>query len=227
MAWINANVLCGVSRCSQVIYNSYMNFSLRIPLPANAEQHQRLCALQSMFTSACNVLAPMVQQTRIWNRVTLHHLAYKQLREQFPAMGSQMVCNAIYSVSRTCRMVYQHPNSPFNMARLGQNPLPLLRFVDNSPVYFDRHTLSIKNRQLSLFTLDGRVRFELMVTPEAEEMFREKKLRETILSRRRDGSFQLAFRFSDAEDGTDTVIAPDLRSTQKPVPDYVKLESVR
>ncbi len=44
-----------------------------------------------------------LHQTKVWNRVALHHLMYRNLRDQFPEMGSQMVCNAIYSVSRTCR----------------------------------------------------------------------------------------------------------------------------
>ena len=107
-----------------------MNFVLRIPLNTSPEQTARLEALQHGFAQVCNALAPMVQHTRVWNRVALHHLAYRQLRERFPALGSQMVCNAIYSVSRTCRTVYQHPSSPFNLTRLGERPLPLLRFAD-------------------------------------------------------------------------------------------------
>ena len=105
-----------------------MNFVIRIPLTATPEQHVRLQALQVAFAQVCNAISPVVQQTRCWNRVALHHLVYKSLRARFPAMGSQMVCNAIYSVSRTSRLVFQHPNSPFNVARLGAKPLPLMRF---------------------------------------------------------------------------------------------------
>lgn len=80
-----------------------MKFSLHIPLDTSPEQTLRLQALQRAFAEVCNALAPRVQQTRTWNRVALHHMAYKQLRTQFPEIGSQMVCNAIYSVSRSCR----------------------------------------------------------------------------------------------------------------------------
>ena len=125
--------------------------------------------------------------------MALHHLAYRQLRERFPALGSQMVCNAIYSVSRTSRTVYQHPSSPFNLARLGDRPLPLLRFADSCPVYFDRHTLSLKAGQLSMFTLDGRMRFQLALRSEDEAAFHTRKLREIVLSRRSDGVYELAF----------------------------------
>src|SRR5690606_6966320 len=96
-----------------------MNSTLRITLNTSPEQLERLVALQSAFADVCNALAPVVQRTRIWNRVALHHLAYKALREQFPGMGSQMVCNAIYSVSRHSRVIYQNPASPFHLSKLG------------------------------------------------------------------------------------------------------------
>ena len=176
-----------------------MNYVLRVPLNATPEQVQRLHALQTGFARVCNALAPLVQQTRVWNRVALHHLSYRQLREQFPEMGSQMVCNAIYSVSRTGRLVFQHPQSPFNLARLGDKPLPLLRFADSCPVYFDRHTLSLKAGQLSMFTLDGRMRFQLTLRAEDEQAFHASKLREIVLARRADGVYELSFLLAPPE----------------------------
>ena len=138
-----------------------MKFIIAIPLDTRPEQYARLCELRAVFAQVCNHLAPAVQASRIWNRVTLHHLHYHALREQFPGLGSQMVCNAIYAVSKMARLVYQHPKSPYNVAAKDARPLPLLRFAESCPVYFDRHTLSIKEEQLSLFTMDGRMHFEL------------------------------------------------------------------
>jgi len=54
-----------------------MNSLLRIPLRASPDQVERLEALQKGFAQVCNALAPLVQQTRVWNRVALHHLAYR------------------------------------------------------------------------------------------------------------------------------------------------------
>lgn len=159
-----------------------MNFSLRISLDLSPAQTVQLQTLQQAFAEVCNALAPTVQQTRVWNRVALHHLAYRELRARFPAMGSQMVCNAIYAVSRTSRMVFQHPDSPFTLQRLGDAPLPLMQFAEDSPVYFDRHTLSLKNGRLSLYTLEGRMRFEQALRPEDEALFHAHKLREIVLS---------------------------------------------
>ena len=198
-----------------------MNLMLRIPLTTTPEQQASLQALQVAFAQVCNALAPTVQQTKVWNRVALHHLMYRTLRDQFPSMGSQMVCNAIYSVSRTCRVVFQHPQSPFNLARMGDKPLPLLRFSDSCPVYFDRHTLSVKAGQLSMYTLDGRIRFALALKPEDEVNFNEKKLREIVLSRRPDGVFELSFLFSDGQDENppESTLASGAE-----VPEYVMVE---
>ena len=210
-----------------------MNNVLRIPLNASPEQVKRLQALQTGFAQVCNALAPLVQQTRVWNRVALHHLCYRQLREQFPEMGSQMVCNAIYSVSRTARMVFQHPQSPFNLARLGSKPLPLLRFSDSCPVYFDRHTLSLKAGQLSMFTLDGRMRFQLALKAQDEERFHSQKLREIVLSRRSGGAYELAFTLVYEADGRNAAASAGADATDAAqsalgeIPEYIVVEEVQ
>jgi len=181
---------------------SYMNFRLNIPLNTSAEQAARLQALQTAFAEVCNALAPVVQQTRCWNRVALHHLTYRMLRERFPQMGSQMVCNAIYSVSRTCRLILQHANSPWNVDKRPEQALPLVRFLPSAPVYFDRHTLSIKGGQLSMYTLDGRMRFQIDLKPEDLARFQQEKLREIVLTKAGQG-YQLSFWFSSADDRED------------------------
>lgn len=198
-----------------------MNHIVRVILNGTPEQLSSLLALQKAFAQVCNALAPMVQQTRCWNRVTLHHLAYKGLRERFPAIGSQMVCNAIYSVSRTSRLVYQHPHSPFNLGRLGDKPLPLLQFQDTCPVYFDRHTLSVKDGHLSMYTLDGRIRFHLALQPEAEASFHEQKLREIVLARTPQNQFELSFWFSQPQ--VDEQTAADAGNSGE-IPEYIMVE---
>ena len=176
-----------------------MNFSVRVPLQASDEQIARLQALQQVFAQVCNELSPHVQQTRVWNRVTLHHLYYRDLREKFPGLGSQMVCNAIYAVSRMARLIYQHPHSPYCISRRPGLGLPLLRFADNCPVYFDRHTLSIRDDHLSMFTMDGRIRFELVMTKDQLRLFQTARLREVVLKRVSEKAYELVFR-GESED---------------------------
>ena len=201
-----------------------MNISLRVALNTSVEQKARLLALQVAFAQVCNALAPTVQQTRVWNRVALHQLMYRSLRERFPEMGSQMVCNAIYSVSRTSRLLFQNPASPFSLARHGNKPLPLFRYADTCPVYFDRHTLSVKDCQLSMYTLDGRMRFALALTPQDETTFRQKKLREVMLTMRADGVYELSFQFSEIDEGDDAPALSVALPEKAEVPEYVMVE---
>lgn len=200
-----------------------MNSQVVIRLNLTPAQQERLLALQAAFAQVCNALAPVVQSTRTWNRVALHHMAYKQLRERFPAVGSQMVCNAIYSVSRHSRALFQTEASPFYLGKLGNRPLPLLKFTDTCPVFFDRHTLSLKDGQLSMYTLDGRLRFQLDLRPEDEAAFHHRKLRELVLSRTVAQQFMLAFTFSEegaASDAANEVIVEDAAV----IPRYLTLE---
>lgn len=198
-----------------------MNNHLVIQLVTSAAQQASLKALQQAFAEVCNVLAPIARDTRCWNRVALHHMTYHDLRAKFPLVGSQMVCNAIYSVSRTCRLVYQAPNSPFNMARWGEKPLPLIRFAPTSPVYFDRHTLSLKAGHLSMYTLEGRVRFLINLPPADEQRFRSEKLLEIVLNSA-DDAFSLQFKFgaSAAAEG-DAAAEPASAGSPGSWPEYV------
>lgn len=195
-----------------------MSTIVEVPLNTTPEQASRLRALQQAFSAVCNALAPVVRDTRCWNRVALHHMTYRGLRERFPQLGSQMVCNAIYSVSRTSRLLYQAPGSPFNVNRLGSAPLPLIKFMPTAPVYFDRHTLSIKAGHLSMFTLDGRMRFELEVSPEKEARFHTEKLQEIVLSSRAD-VFRLQFIFAPSADEVESAL-PDPDAGRE-LPEYI------
>ena len=214
-----------------------MNSIIRVPLNTNPEQFVRLQALQSAFAEVCNALAPEVKKSRVWNRVALHHLHYRTLREKFPALGSQMICNAIYAVSRASRLVFQTPGSPFNLTKLGNKALPLLQFADSCPVYFDRHTLSIKSTKLSLFTLDGRMHFELTLPESQLLLFKVAKLREISLTRKLNGVFELAFWLESQQTLTQqeaqTVLdgqtdasnsLPLALISQSPIPDYVSIK---
>lgn len=168
---------------------------LSITLNTTPEMATKLKLLQQEFAAVCNAIAPIVQETRCWNRVALHHLLYHNLRERFPQLGSQLVCNAIYSVSRHCRTIFQSPGSPFNLTRLGNRPLPKMRFSPEAPVYFDRHTLSLRNGIVSMLTLDGRIRFRLTISEEDEHRFRHERLREIVLFQE-NNRYQLQFVFA-------------------------------
>jgi hypothetical protein len=164
-----------------------------VPLQTTLEQHAQLCRLRSVFSQVCNELTPEVQRTGVWDRVSLHHLYYRSLREKYPQLGSQMVCNAIYAVSKVCRMIYQN----IGQLRRAGIPLPLFSFAQTCPVYFDRHTLSVLSSGLSLFTMDGRVRFALQMPNSELEWFKRAKLLEIVLQERSDHVFELSFQLGE------------------------------
>jgi hypothetical protein len=201
-----------------------MKYRLDVPLSLDAEQRKRMGELQAAFAQACNAITPMVRDTRCWNRVALHHMAYKSLREQFPQLGSQMACNVIYSVSRASRLIYQHPDSPHHLGRAGSHPLPLLHFQPHATVYFDRHTLSLRNGRMSMFTLDGRMKFDLALSPENERRFREHRLREIALNGQGE-RYVLSFLFADEPSPTgepENAAVSDLPS-EVPWPGHIRV----
>lgn len=174
-----------------------MQAPLVIPLKTSPAQFARLEALQAAFAEVCNAIVPVAQAHRCWNRVALHHLVYHDMRRRFAQVGSQMVCNAIYSVCRSYRLILNHPASPWNLARRGDAPLPRLKFLGSAPVYFDRHTLTLRPGQLSMYTLDGRLRFQLDLSAQTLQRFRQARLREIMLVRAGE-QYRLQFWFDEA-----------------------------
>ncbi len=174
-----------------------MAHRISISLNASAAQIARLQDLQALFVETCNEITPVVREARCWNRVALHHLVYKDVRKRHPELGSQMACNAIYSVCRAARLIYQS-ELPGRLLVDGDQGLPLIQFLSNAPVYFDRHTLSIKRGVLSLFTLDGRMKVSVDLPHSIEEHFTEFRLREIMLTL--DSGPALHFTFGDDAD---------------------------
>jgi IS605 OrfB family transposase len=120
-----------------------------IRLNVSPNQAAALMALQSAYADACNRLVPTVTEHRCWNRVALHQLSYARLRKETP-LGSQMVCNAIFSVCKAYKAQKE-------LGRIKKDtPVPVVRF-DRASVHFDKRTYTLKGDSLSLYTLSGRI----------------------------------------------------------------------
>ncbi len=119
-----------------------MQRTISIKLEVTKEQSVLLRELQEAFVSACNQIVPFAVEQRCWNRVALHHLSYNRVRS-VSNLGSQMVCNAIFSVCKAYK----------NRC--------LSKIHRNRSVHFDKRTYSLKNNTLSLYTLQGRIRVEM------------------------------------------------------------------
>ncbi len=126
-----------------------------IRLKVTPEQAARLSTLRTVYAEACNRLVPLVQAARCWNRVALHQLGYRSLRQQ-TSLGAQMACNAIFSVCKAYR-------SQRTLGRIPQDtPVPPLSFHRTS-VHFDHRTYTLKDETVSLNTLQGRMRVPMIL----------------------------------------------------------------
>ncbi|MDP4862831.1 MAG: hypothetical protein NWR82_05535, partial [Burkholderiaceae bacterium] len=85
------------------------------------------------------------------------------------------------------------------------------------------HTLSIKAEQLSLFTMDGRMHFELTLAPAKRVIFEQAKLREIALNEDADHRFKLSF-FLESETAVVTKRLPEAEPAKALFPDYVSVE---
>lgn len=126
-----------------------MKRTIAIKLPITASQKEPLCELQDLFTIACNQVSTKAFFAKERNRIRLHHLSYRSLRQALPNLGAQMCCNAIAKVSAALK------------ART--EPKELV-FKKRSSVHFDKRTYSLKNSILSLFTPRGRIQIPLEIS---------------------------------------------------------------
>lgn len=127
-----------------------MKRTISIKLKVSDESNQALLDLQSTFSKSCNLVAEIADREKVSNRVKLHHLCYATLRNSLPALGSQMACNAIGKVSHALSAMKRKIK---------------VSFKESASVHFDKRTYSLKGNILSLFTLKGRVRFVLDLSP--------------------------------------------------------------
>jgi len=125
--------------------------TVSLKLVTSAEQASGLCSMAEAYAKACDMIAAFAREHRCWNRVALHHLAYYPVREAMPALGSQMVCQAVHRVADTYKTL--KANGKIRKDR----PVPSVAFQPTS-VSYDKRTYSIQGDTLSLFTPSGRAR---------------------------------------------------------------------
>jgi putative transposase len=131
-----------------------MKRTISIRLDTTADQDKKLLQLQEAYYCACNQIVPEAVTNRCWNRVALHRLVYSKVRSTSP-LGSQMVCNAIYTVCKA----YQAKSI------LPKEEIPLICFRPGRSIHFDKRTYSIRNETISLYTLGKRIKVPMRFGP--------------------------------------------------------------
>jgi putative transposase len=151
-----------------------MQKTICLKLVSPLEDSQKLLSTQKLFAQLCNEIAIYAQANRCWNQVALHHLCYYAVREKFPLVGSQMVCNAI---RRVC--------SSYKVLKIKKDAqVPLITFRDTTAVHYCARTFTLKDNRVSLFTVKGRVRCAFALGKKQQELLAQGKVKEADLIRR-------------------------------------------
>lgn len=171
-----------------------MKRTISLRILATLEQAQQLADMQAMFANACNAVVPYASGNKCCNRVALHHLCYYELREKFPKLGSQMVCNAVHNIAQSYKTIFS------NRPKLKKEDWPKITFRQSSSVHYDRRTYSLKGDTLSLFTLQGRIRVQWEIGKFQQEYLNIATPREAeLIYRKGCWYFNLALDIPDVE----------------------------
>lgn len=188
---------------------------IKILIKPNESAAEKISKLQQVFSDACNEISEVAAANKCWGRAALHHLSYHKMREQYSTLGSQMLCNAIYAVTRAYRIVREKQPQHFN----SQNENLKVAFTPSSPVFFDKNTLSLSMKKLSLFTMDGRLIFNVDIKDDIQRRFMSGKLKEITL--KSDGeNYSLSFNIIEGtenhgDETTNFIYESVMQSTQK------------
>ena len=139
----------------KLVKSSKLNRTACVRLVVNPEDSVKLLETHALYRDACNFVVPFVcknKESRLWQRFALHKAVYSKIRETFPALGAQLACNVIRSVSSAYKTeLANHPQ------QLQQSELKAIRFK-NPSVHLDKNTITYRdNNTVSLYTLKGRV----------------------------------------------------------------------
>ena len=134
--------------------------------------------LARLFAEACNTIVPFIQAHRCWNRVALHHLVYYRIRAALPALGSQMVCQAIHRVADAYKTLRTNEGISKDQS------VPAINFAPTS-VNFDHRTYSIRGDAFTLFTPSGRAKVRTACGPPQKALLATGMPKEARLTNRR------------------------------------------
>lgn len=151
-----------------------MKRTISLKLDLSEEQKKSLLETQIAFLTSCNEIVPFAVENRCWNRVALHHISYYKVRESIPALGSQMVCNAIKKVCFSYKVL--------KIKR--DQDVPTIMFKDTGSVHYDKRTYSIKGNTISLFTVTGRIKCQFNTGDFQREYLQSGMVKEAELIRK-------------------------------------------
>jgi predicted transposase len=151
-----------------------MKQTILVKLVPDETQFAELKDTMQHFNEACNSIAETAFQTKVFNNWQLHHIVYRQIREQFK-LSSQMTVRAISKVADTYK----------------RDKTAKPTFDLHGAVVYDQRILSWKGLEyVSILTLKGRQKIPISIG--AYQEARIDKIRGQADLIFRDGQFYLA-----------------------------------
>ena len=125
-----------------------MQLTTKIKLLPNEEQRKLLLDTMRLYNKACNRISEIAFSADTKKQFDIHRLCYAVIREEFPALSSQMVVRAIAKVSGQMKREFaQHTFKPFGA------------------IQYDSRTFSFKAvDEVSLWCIGGRQRINMLMT---------------------------------------------------------------
>jgi putative transposase len=177
-----------------------MKRTIAIRCRTSSSEKAALSLLQDEFTKACNQISPIAHSEKCWNRVALHNKVYTCIRRD-TSLGSQMACNAIFSV---CKAYKARKNK-----KREDKPV---QFRRQASVHFDKRTYSIRGTTLSLYTLQGRLKLQMKIGAFQQEYLEKGLAREAeLICKKGEWYFHLVLELPEKPAlGGDVLFAVDL-----------------
>jgi putative transposase len=158
-----------------------------IKLEVTVEQANRLGSLRAAYADACNRLVPIVREHRVWNRVALHNLAYAET-----PLGSQMCCNAIYSVCKA----YKAQSVCGRIQKIGR----FLKSVSSAPASISTSDLHAQGRDAFALYAGGAITVSLRLGEHQRRLIASGRPKEAeLVFRQGKWFFHLIVESSDVE----------------------------
>jgi IS605 OrfB family transposase len=120
-----------------------INKTVKCKLQVDTEQAIILLETLGRFASACNDILSISKDSHSTHRVSLHHLCYYKVKERYE-LQANLVVRAIARVAST----------------ISKNP----RKFNPTSMDLDCHTFSIKGERVSISTVGGRLKLNLIIS---------------------------------------------------------------
>lgn len=181
--------------------------ALVMPLALSPDQHAMYSRLADLYNRVWGSAVSWYDANRTVNAVGAHKALYAGLRDRFPQLPSQFVCNALRDASGAVRSWNSnHPKRGWSLRASRRKPT----------VRFDLRTMSLRGNLLTLSSMHGqkRQRFLLPSIPAwFDERYPERRLQAVTLVLDPNGlmaRLTLTFRIPKAEPAKGKVLGVDL-----------------